>query len=112
MRTAAICPTCAVYTNAACIIYDGDRLTNLDVNPLDALDVILGKINVAIEPLEGDGPPTGVPVYVGQYYIDTTNDILYIGLGTSSSNWGTVGTIITTTTTSTTSTTSTSTTLP
>ncbi len=108
MRTAAICPTCAVFYNAACIIYDGSELPNIEANPLDALDVILGKIDTAVAPLTGAGAPTGVPTFVGQYYIDTTNHILYIGLGTTSSNWGQIGTIITTTTT----TTSTTTTIP
>lgn len=33
MRTAAICPTCAIYTNAVCVIYDDIYLTNIDVSP-------------------------------------------------------------------------------
>lgn len=49
MRTAAICPTCATYTNAVCVIYDGpDVLTNINVNPLDSLDLALVNINTAI----------------------------------------------------------------
>ena len=53
MRTAAICPTCAVYENALCIIYNGPYLTNIDVNPLEDLETILGKINTKLVPKTG-----------------------------------------------------------
>lgn len=112
MRVVEICPTCATYINAACIIYNGDYLTNLDVAPLTSLDEILGNINDAIPPLNGEGNPTDVPVYIGQLYIDTTGPNLWIGLGTSSANWGLIGVISTTTTTTSTSTTTTTTTIP
>jgi len=111
MRTAAICPTCATYINAACIIYDGSYLTNTKIAPLDPLDIILGKIDSNLVPLIGIGNPTSIPVYKGQLYLDTSVPKLWIGLGTTSPNWGTIATIITTTTT-TTSTTSTTTTVP
>lgn len=45
MRTAEICPTCATYTNALCVIYNGVYLSTLDIEPLDDLETILGKIN-------------------------------------------------------------------
>lgn len=45
MRTAEICPICAVYENALCIIYDGEYLDALDVSPGDNLADILVKIN-------------------------------------------------------------------
>lgn len=45
MRTAAICPTCATYTNAVCVIYDGPYLSNLGINPMSSLDDILQQIN-------------------------------------------------------------------
>ena len=48
MRTANICPTCAVYTNALCTIYNGPYLDLLDVAPLDNLEDILYKINIAL----------------------------------------------------------------
>ena len=48
MRTAAICPTCATYLNALCILYNGEYLSNLDINPLDDLQTILEKINDAV----------------------------------------------------------------
>jgi hypothetical protein len=44
MRTAAVCPTCATYTNALCVIYDGPLLTTLDIHPQDDLELILAKI--------------------------------------------------------------------
>jgi len=99
MRTAAICPTCATYQNAACIIYDGLYLSNLNVNPLDALDVILGKINTSLETFTGSGVPTAIPKYIGELYLDTTNDILYVGLSTVVANWAKVALTTTTTTT-------------
>jgi hypothetical protein len=52
MRTAAICPTCATYTNAVCVIYDGPYLSNLDINPLTSLDEALQQINFIVGGLE------------------------------------------------------------
>ena len=49
MRTAQICPTCATYTNAVCVVYDGPAvLTNIPANPLDNLDLILVNLNTTI----------------------------------------------------------------
>lgn len=48
MRTAEICPTCAVYENALCVIYDGEYLAALDVSAGDNLADILIKINNAL----------------------------------------------------------------
>lgn len=85
MRVAEICPTCAIYTNAVCVIYDGEYLTNIDAQPLDDLQTILGKINDNLVPLSGAVAPTSVPVYVGQLYVDTATPKLYYARGTSSS---------------------------
>jgi hypothetical protein len=113
MRVAEICPDCATYINATCIIYDGPYLSNLDVSPLDSLDSILEDINSSIPALSGSGSPTTVPSFYGQLYIDTSVPRLYVGMGTTTPNWGLVGVIITTTTTtSTSSTTTTTTTTP
>jgi hypothetical protein len=49
MRTAAICPTCATYTNAVCVVYDGPYLSNLDINPLTNLDEIIGIIDNKVQ---------------------------------------------------------------
>jgi len=103
MRTANICPTCATFINAACIVYDGDLLTNLDVAPLDTLDIILGKINDALEPQTGHGNPTSNVVFVGQFYIDLDAPAIWIGLAAGIPDWGYFGSISTTTTTTTTS---------
>ncbi len=46
MRTANICPTCAIFTNALCTLYDGPYLEIIDVSPLDDLATILYKINL------------------------------------------------------------------
>jgi hypothetical protein len=49
MRTAEICPTCATYTNAVCVLYDGPTvLTNINVSPLNSLDTALVNINTAV----------------------------------------------------------------
>jgi len=59
MRTADICPTCATYINALCVIYNGVYLSTIDVEPLDSLEVALGKINTflgTIQPSLGFTP--------------------------------------------------------
>jgi hypothetical protein len=48
MRTAAICPTCATYENAVCVIYNGPTLSNINVPPLTDLQTALGSINASI----------------------------------------------------------------
>ena len=75
MRTAAICPTCATYENAKCIIYNGPILTNINVNPLEDLETILGKINNNFVPLSGTTTPSTSATYLGQTYLNTTTKI-------------------------------------
>ena len=53
MRTAEICPTCATYTNAVCVIYDGPFLSNIGASPMDNLEYILGLIDSSIGTLGG-----------------------------------------------------------
>jgi hypothetical protein len=48
MRTAAICPTCATYENAVCVIYNGPTLSNINVPPLTDLQTALVSINTSI----------------------------------------------------------------
>lgn len=72
MRTAAICPTCATYENALCILYNGEYLTNIDVNPLDSLEVALGKINDNLVPTSGGSAPSAAAIYLGQLYVRTS----------------------------------------
>ena len=48
MRTAAICPTCATYENAVCVIYNGDTLYNINVPPLTDLETALGSVDASI----------------------------------------------------------------
>ena len=69
MRTAAICPTCAVFENALCVLYNGPYLTNIDVNPLDSLEVALEKVNNNLVPVTGSGAPTAGAIYLGQLYL-------------------------------------------
>jgi len=72
MRTAAICPTCATFENALCVLYNGPYLTNADINPLDSLEVALGKINDNLVPVTGSGAPTAAAIYLGQLYVRTS----------------------------------------
>lgn len=85
MRIADICPTCAIYTNAVCVVYDGLYLSNIDASPLQTLDVILGNINTNLVPVSGSGVPTSGARYIGQLYVDTTTAKIYyaksVGLG-------------------------------
>lgn len=48
MRTAEICPTCATFTNATCVIYNGDYLSCTGISPLDNLQSILELIDGSI----------------------------------------------------------------
>jgi len=102
MRIAEICPDCATYINAECIIYNGEYLSTLDVAPLTSLDEILLNVNNSFSALSGSSTPSTIPTHIGQLYLQTTGPILWIGLGTSSINWGSLGIISTTTTTTTT----------
>jgi len=63
------------------VIRDG-VVTNLDITvPLDTDDAALVALN-------GTGTPASTPVYIGQFYVDTTGDKLYFAKGTaSSSDW-------------------------
>ncbi len=106
MRTAAICPTCAVYYNALCVLYNGDYLGELDISPLDSLEVALEKIAEALNAQTGTTSPfTPIPDYIGQKYINTSTMEVWVGLSTTLPQWGLEGTLSTTTTTSSTSTT-------
>jgi hypothetical protein len=92
MRTAAICPTCATYENALCIIYNGPSLNNIDVAPLEDLQTVLGKINTNLVPLSGTTPPLTSATYLGQLYVNTATSILYFAksVGTGAADWNLV----------------------
>lgn len=89
MRTAAICPTCATYTNALCVIYNGENLSNINVSSLDNLEDIIININDNLVPVHGNGAPTNSAVYIGQLYIDDTTSTIYFadGTGGGSGDW-------------------------
>ena len=88
MRIAEICPTCATYQDASCILYNGVYLSNVVANPGDSLDVVLGNINNNLVPLTGTGvPDTLSPApYVGKLYVDGITSLVYYAksAGTSS----------------------------
>jgi hypothetical protein len=92
MRTAAICPTCATYENALCIIYNGPYLSNIQANPLEDLPTILGKINTNLVPKTGTTAPSTSATYRGQLYLNTTNSILYFAksVGSGANDWSVV----------------------
>jgi hypothetical protein len=92
MRTAAICPTCATYENALCIIYNGPYLTNIKANPLEDLPTILSKINTNLVPLSGTTAPSIPATYLGQTYLNTTTKVLYFAksVGTGATDWNIV----------------------
>lgn len=89
MRIAEICPTCATYINASCIIYDGPYLSNIDVSPLDPLDQILGSINNNLVPVIGTTAPTTNATYVGQLYVNTVTGTIYYAIttGAGAADW-------------------------
>lgn len=96
MRIAAICPTCATYENALCVLYNGDYLSNTNIQPLDSLEVALEKINSNLVPTSGTGNPTINATYVGQLYVNTTSyPKLYHAYttGTGAADWRLVLTI-------------------
>jgi hypothetical protein len=92
MRTAAICPTCATYENALCIIYNGPYLNNINVNPLEDLPTILAKINTNLVPKTGTTAPSIPATYLGQTYLNTTTKVLYFAksVGTGATDWNLV----------------------
>jgi len=92
MRTAAICPTCATYENALCIIYNGPSLNNINVAPLEDLQSVLGKINTNLVPLSGTINPSTSARYLGQLYLNTATSMLYVAksVGTGASDWNLV----------------------
>jgi hypothetical protein len=89
MRTAAICPTCATYENALCILYDGDFLVNSDINPLDSVTTAIEKLDSALAPGNGIVAPNISAVYIGQLYVNTTTPTLYYAksIGTGAADW-------------------------
>jgi hypothetical protein len=89
MRTAAICPTCAVYENALCIVYNGPYLTNIKVNPLEYLQSALANINTNLVPLSGTTAPSSSATYLGQTYLNTAKSLLYFAkaIGTGAADW-------------------------
>ena len=92
MRTAAICPTCATYENALCIIYNGPYLSNIDVAPLEDLPTILSKINTNLVPSSGTINPFTSARYLGQLYLNTATSMLYFAksVGTGVNDWSLV----------------------
>jgi hypothetical protein len=112
MRTAQICPTCATFINAKCVLYDGDFLTNTNIAPLDSIETAIVKINNNLVPLTGAYPPSISSTYLGQLYIDITGPTLYYSsaVGTGPGDWNILCNCTTTTTTTVPPTTTTTTT--
>lgn len=110
MKVASICDECFQYINANCVIYNGENLNAIDTTALESLDEILASINSAYNAIVGTNPPTNIiPKFIGQKYIDTSSNSIWIGLSTTHPVWGLVGTYSTTTTTTSSTTTTTTT---
>lgn len=62
MRTASICPTCATFENALCVLYNGPYLPYTGISPLDPMNVALAKIDAAIAALGGTTTTTTTTV--------------------------------------------------
>jgi hypothetical protein len=90
MRTAEICPTCAVYQNAECIIYNGPYLANAVINPQDDLQSILGLIDVNLVPSYTEASPVSPAPYVGKIHVDQTavgGKVYIANLAGTASDW-------------------------
>ena len=90
MRTAEICPTCAVFQNAECIIYNGDYLGNAVVNPGDDLQTILGNINVNLVPSFSTSTPVSPAPYVGKIHVNQSvpgGKVYIANIAGTSSDW-------------------------
>lgn len=89
MRTAAICPTCATYENALCVLYNGDPLTISGIAPLDSVTTAIVKLNAALAPAHGVIAPSANALYIGQLYVDTVTPALYyaISVGLGVADW-------------------------
>lgn len=89
MRTAAICPTCATFENALCVLYDGSFLVNSEIEPLDSVTTAIEKLNNALAPTFGNAAPGASAIYVGQLYVDTVAPALYYAIttGAGAADW-------------------------
>jgi|TARA_R100000084_G_C4655043_1_gene152245 hypothetical protein len=95
MRTAEICPTCAVLQNAECIIYNGAYLGNAVINPGDDLQLILSNINTNLAPSYSDSTPSSPAPYVGKIHVDQSADgkVYVANLAGTASDWEVVVTV-------------------
>ena len=95
MRTAEICPTCAVLQNAECIIYNGAYLGNAVINPGDDLQLILSNINTNLAPSYSDSTPSSPAPYVGKIHVDQSADgkVYVANLAGTASAWEVVVTV-------------------
>ena len=95
MRTAKICPTCATFENALCILYNGIHLPITNISPLDSMEVALNKIETRIPSQTGLDAPTNSAYYLGQLYLDTVTKMIYyaVNVGTGIDDWAIVPTI-------------------
>lgn len=74
MRTANICPTCATYINALCVIYAGGSLAYLDLPDESNLEQIVTEINNALQALDNavNQKQPAFSGYTGSVTIDGT----------------------------------------
>lgn len=93
MRTAAICPTCATYENALCVLYNGEYLVNTDISPLDSVETAIIKINNNLVPIVDTNIPSTSATYLGQLFLNTAAPTLYFAesVGTGVNDWVALG---------------------
>jgi len=90
MRTAEICPTCAVLQNAECVIYNGDYLANIVANPMSNLETILVNINKNLVPSHSTSTPVSPAPYVGKVHVDQSapgGKVYIANLAGTDSDW-------------------------
>jgi len=72
MRTSDICPTCSIFTNALCTLYNGAYLPALDINTLESVESALIKIEAFADANSSGTPSLQTVTTVGAI---TTNNI-------------------------------------
>lgn len=82
MRTANICPTCATFENALCIIYQGDNLNNIQVPDDSSLANALILINSAFPAFETANVPNINSPFYGKLTVNPEESIVFVASGT------------------------------